>query len=194
MRSRPSHADSLDEVLAEAWRLLGRGVSDRRSSFHNPTLASVDAQGRPHLRTVVLRGFDPATRRLTIHTDRRSTKLREIEARPFVSLQVYDRSASLQVRLDAVAAIHLDDAVTRSAWMQSPAMSRLAYAINPAPGTPIPAPLAAPDDAEAGAANFAVLQVVFDRLEWLWLSCEGHRRAAFTWRAYGELEATWLVP
>ena len=35
-------------------------------------------------------------------------------------------------------------------------------------------------DAETGPANFTELHVVFDRLEWLWLSHEGHRRSVFT--------------
>lgn len=194
MRERPAHADALDGILAEAFRLLGRGVADRRSSFHSPTLASVDAEGRPRLRTVVLRGFEPASRRLTFHSDRRSAKLGEIAGCPRVSLQVYDRSASIQVRLDAAATVHVDDAVAREAWARSPAMSRLPYAIDPAPGTPVPAPPEAPADTEAGAANFAVLAIVFERLEWLWLSHEGHRRAAFAWHAAGAPEATWLVP
>lgn len=194
MRSRPAHADTLDEIPAEAFRLLGRGVADRRSSFHSPILASTGEDGRPRLRTVVLRGFDASARRLTIHADRRSAKVREIASRPSVALQVYDRSASIQLRLDAVASVHLDDAVARDAWMHSPAMSRLPYAIDPAPGTAVAIPPEAPGDPEAGAANFAVLRLVFDRLEWLWLCHEGHRRAAFAWDGAGEIEATWLVP
>lgn len=194
MRQRPLHADSLDEVLTEALRLFSRGVADRRSSFRAPTLASVDAAGLPRLRTVVLRSFDPATRCLTIHTDRRSAKIREIRDRSAVALHVYDQSAALQLRLEGLAEIHLGDAVAQDAWARSAAPSRLPYAIETPPGTPVPAPPDALDDSDAGAANFAVLQIRFDRLEWLWLSHEGHRRAAFTWSDADGRHATWLAP
>ena len=42
MRSPPAHADAFVAVLAEAFCLLSRGVADRRSVVHSPTLASTD--------------------------------------------------------------------------------------------------------------------------------------------------------
>lgn len=194
MRARPSHADDLDEVLATALRLFSRGVADRRSAFRVPTLASVDTAGHPHVRTVVLRGFSPATRGLTIHTDRRSAKLGDVRHQPRVALHVYDPSAALQLRLDAIAHIHLDDALTQNAWERTPTMSRRTYAVNPQPGTPIPAPLDVPADDAEGIANFAVLRLTFTRLEWLWLSHEGHQRASFSWDDGDVCQATWLAP
>lgn len=194
MRERPPHADSLDEITIAAFRLLSRGVSDRRSAFRVPTLSTADAAGLPSLRSVVLRGFDPASRCLTIHTDRRSAKIPEIRRMPRVALHVYDRSASLQLRLDGIAEIHVDDAVAQKAWTQTPAMSRLVYALEPPPGTPIQAPSEAIGNENSGATNFAVLQIIFDQLEWLWLSHDGHRRAALSWNDAGERHATWLAP
>ena len=79
---RPDPPVDLDDVLAESFRLLARGVADRRSPFHTPTLASLNADGAPSLRTVVLRGFDPARRELRVHTDARSAKLAELAAEP----------------------------------------------------------------------------------------------------------------
>lgn len=194
MRERPSHADSLDEILATALRLFSRGVADRRSAFRAPTLASLSAAGHPSLRTVVLRGFDPTTRGITIHSDRRSSKIHEIRDTPRVALHVYDASAAIQLRLEAVATLHLDDAIAHEAWARTAAMSRLVYAVEPPPGTPVPAPQDAPCDPDVGDANFAVLRLTFDRLEWLWLNHEGHRRAAFTWNETGQCHATWLAP
>lgn len=194
MRERPSHADSLDEILATALRLFSRGVADRRSAFRVPTLASVNATGLPCLRTVVLRGFDPATRGITIHTDRRSPKLQEILKFPHVALHVYDASAAVQIRLDATAEIHVDDAVAHKAWANTAEMSRLAYAVVSPPGTPVPAPPDAVDTPDVSDANFAVLHLTFGHLDWLWLNHAAHRRAAFTWDASGECHATWLAP
>jgi hypothetical protein len=150
MRERSSHAYSLDEMQAAALRLFSRGVADRRSAFRTPTLATVNAAGLPCLLTVVLRGFDPATRCLTIHTDRRSLKADEIQASPGVALHVYDASACLQIRLDAIAEIHVDNAVAHKAWTQTAAMSRLVYGVDPPPGTPVLTPADAPCDPDVG--------------------------------------------
>ena len=193
MRERPSHADSLDEILATSMRLFSRGVADRRSPFRTPTLATITATGRPSLRTVVLRGFNPATRCITIHTDRRSPKIQEIRQTPQVALHAYDTGAAIQLRLEATATIHIQDDVANEAWARTPPMSRVVYAVEPPPGKPVSAPPPPPESTDETAANFAVLRLTFDRLEWLWLSHEGHRRAAFTWNN-AACHATWLAP
>ncbi|MFN6954218.1 MAG: pyridoxamine 5'-phosphate oxidase family protein [Acetobacteraceae bacterium] len=193
-RPRPSWADDLDGTLAEAFRLLSRGVADRRSLFHTPCLGSVDADGAPVLRTVVLRGFDPAARTLRIHTDLRSGKAADLRARPAVALHGYDPSAQVQLRLSGIATVHAEDAVAEAAWAASRPFSRRCYAIPDAPGTPCAAPPDAPTDEEAGRPHFAAVLIAFDRLEWLWLCAAGHRRARFTWGPDGARSATWLVP
>jgi hypothetical protein len=193
-RTRPAWADDLDGTLAEAFRLLSRGVADRRCPFHTPCLATVDAAGAPALRTVVLRGFDPMARRLRLHTDLRSGKMAQIRANPAVALHGYDRAAQVQLRLSGIATLHADDAVADAAWAASRPFSRRCYAIGDAPGTPCVTPPDAPADETAGRGNFAAIVIVFDRLEWLWLAASGHRRARFAWAADGTLAAAWLVP
>ena len=63
--------DSLEDSCAYAWLMLSRGVKDARAPFHTPTVATVDAHGQPHMRTIVLRSCDPEARRLRFHTDTR---------------------------------------------------------------------------------------------------------------------------
>lgn len=193
-RPRPAFADDLDAALAEAFRLLARGVADRRSPFHTPCLGTVGADGAPRLRTVVLRGFDPAARVLRIHTDRRSPKAAEMQAEPRVMLHAYDPAARVQLRLAGRATLHADDAVADAAWAASRPASRLCYAAPAAPGTPCAAPLPAPREEAGGRAHFLAVGIAFDWLEWLWLCAEGHRRARFTWDAAGHRQASWLVP
>jgi hypothetical protein len=190
----PAHANDLAEVLAEAFRLFSRGVADRRSPFRTPTIATAGPDGAPSARTMVLRGFDPAARRVMLHTDRRAGKLVNLAHTPRVSVHVYDARAALQVRLSALAQVHVDDAVARAAWGAGVPAGRACYAISPAPGTEVPAPPPAPSDTEAGFANFAVLALTFDVLDWLWLDHAGHRRARFAWAADRSLRAAWLVP
>ncbi len=195
MQTPPDFMTELGSALQHCLAMLGRGVSDRRHAFHTPTLASVDANGLPQARTLVLRGFDPAGRVLRFHTDRRAGKFADVSANPAVCVHTYDPKSALQLRLAGTARLLLPetDALARQAWEASQEMSRRCYAITPGPGEVIDAPLPAPPDAQAGIGNFAVLCVAVSRLEFLWLHASGHRRAAYDW--HGDVcEARWLVP
>ena len=192
MQPRPAHADDLDAARGWGFAQWARGVADRRSPFHTPTLATIGRDGAPRLRTLVLRGFDVATRSLRLHTDARAEKVLEIAAEPRVSLHGYDPGQRVQIRLEGRATLHTDDALGDAGWAASRDFSRMCYAIDPGPGMPVGAPLPAPLDPEAGRPHFAVIRLEFHRMEWLWLAAEGHRRARFTW---GETPtAAWLVP
>jgi pyridoxamine 5'-phosphate oxidase len=198
MTEHPAFYDDLSGCLDEAWRRLAEGVAHRRGAFHTPTLATAGLDGTPRLRTVVLRGADPEARVLRFHTDRRSDKAAEIAREPRVALHAYDPGAKLQVRLDGRAVLHAEDAVTDAAWEAALPMSRVVYGVAPGPGTPIPEgdAYALPEDEEAAhgeRANFRVALVTVERLDFLYLAYEGHRRARFTWEG-GALRATWLVP
>jgi pyridoxamine 5'-phosphate oxidase len=189
-----SHAGDLDATLSEALRLLARGVADRRHGFHTPTLASIGLDGAPQARTVVLRAFDASARSLRFHTDARSAKVAELAAEPRASLHFYDSGAQVQIRAAGHVTLHAADALADSAWAGSREMSRMCYGIEPGPGTPIPAPPAAPRDPASGRPVFRAALLHVRRLEWLWLAAAGHQRALFTWDEAGTPASTWLVP
>lgn len=191
MKPRPGFADDLSATREHAFALLARGVADRRSVFHTPTLATIGADGTPSLRTLVLRGFDATARALRLHTDARAAKAAELRADPRAAVHIYDPSAQIQLRLTGTAALHHADDISAAGWAASRDFSRMCYAIEPGPGTPAAAPPAAPRDAEAGQPHFAVVLFTFTRLEWLWLDAAGHRRARFD---FAPDHATWLVP
>jgi hypothetical protein len=192
--TRPPPPTTPQEALPQAFALLARGVADRRSPFHTPTLATRGPDGAPALRTVVLRAFDPATRRLRIHTDRRSAKAAGIAAEPRVALHGYDAGAQVQLRMGGVASLHLDDAVADEAWAGSRAMSRMIYATPHAPGDPVAEPLPSPVDAEGGRNNFCAVLLRIDTLDVLLLAASGHRRVRFAWDDAGALSAGWVAP
>lgn len=185
---------SLAAALAMALDALARGATDRRSPFQTPTLATIGADGAPALRSVVLRGFAAATRSLSIHTDCRSPKYAEIIADPRAALHGYDAGARMQLRLAGRATLHRDDAIADAAWAASRETTRMTYATAWAPGTALPAPPAAPEDALGGRENFAALVLRFDRLDWLLLDPAGHARARFDWGDDGVLAASWVAP
>ena len=193
MKPRPAYADDLAETLAEAFRLLARGVADRRHPFHTPTLATIGADGAPRARTLVLRGFDAATRTLRLHTDTRSQKFGELAAEPRCALHAYDAGAQIQLRLAGRATLHQEDAMADSAWAASRPFSRLCYAAADAPGAVLAAPPPAPREGD-GRGNFAAILVALESLEWLWLDAAGHRRARFTWSNRAAPQAEWLGP
>jgi pyridoxamine 5'-phosphate oxidase len=189
--------DRLDLSFADIGQRLARGVADRRSAFHVPTIATIGLDGRPRLRTVVLRGFDAGAMALRFHTDTRSEKCRELVRDARVAAHMYDALAKLQLRIEGVARLHRDDDIANAAWAGSQPMSRACYAVAPGPGEVIAAPgdyalPATPDEVLPGRANFAAVIITIATIEWLHLAHRGHRRAIFA-REDG-WAGRWLVP
>jgi len=198
--ARPSFYDDLAGTLDHAMTLFARSVADRRSPFHTPCLATVGLDGRPRLRTVVLRGLDRPSAELRFHTDRRSEKAREMTREPRVALHAYDPAAKLQVRIEGTATLYMDGPVADAAWAASRPVSRVCYGVFPASGEPIgeggayelPKPDGAAD--ERGRSAFAVVAVTAQSVETLYLAFQGHRRALFRLEAGRLAGADWLVP
>lgn len=189
-----TNLQSLDEIRADAFRCWSCGVADRGSAFRSPALATVGPDGRPQVRTVVLRGFDPAAMLLTVHSDIRAAKIAALRANPDAALHVWDDDAQVQIRVDGTAAVSANDDLARTEWERLHEGSRAAYRSKTVPATVVEDPAAIPQvDDTAAFAQFAVLRIRFDRMEWLHLAPEGQRRACFVWRD-GALEQHWLAP
>ena len=179
---QPEFYNDLAKTLGEAWRLLESGASDRRSPFHTPALGTIDSDGCPSVRTVVLRAADRNQRLLRFHTDIRSAKCREIAVSPNVSVHFYDAGSKIQLRVRGVARVHCSDVMATSAWEETRPFSRVCYTVQSAPGTRLRDPRKIErvrnDEAmETGRANFAAIHVSISTLEWLFLAAHGHRRA-----------------
>ncbi len=189
-----TNLQSLDEIRADAFRCWSCGVADRGSAFRSPALATVGPDGRPQVRTVVLRGLDQAARLLTVHSDIRAAKIAALRANPDAALHVWDDEAQVQIRVDGTAAISANDDLARTEWARLHEGSRAAYRSKTVPATVVDDPAAIPQvDDPAAFAQFAVLRIRFDRMEWLHLAHEGQRRARFVWRD-DALEQHWLAP
>ena len=91
--------DDLLGSLAHAWDMLEAGARDRSVPFHLPALATVDDEGQPHVRTVVLRDCNRGERWLRFNTDRRSPKVNHIRTNPKAALHFYDKFEKVQLRL-----------------------------------------------------------------------------------------------
>lgn len=195
----PTFYNDLDATLEATWAQLARGVNDRRSPFHTPTLGTIARDGSPSVRTVILRGIDAAERRLRFHTDRRSAKAVELKSDPRVAMHFYDAGQKIQLRVAGTAHVHAGDATAQAAWQKSQVMSRACYTQALPPGAAIGDPASlpqlagVPDGAETGFENFAAVVITVRSIDWLYLGSQGHRRAQFEWPD-GVLRKTWLAP
>jgi pyridoxamine 5'-phosphate oxidase len=98
----------------EPLRLFAAWFADaKRSEPVNPeamTLATIDAQGFPNARMVLLKGFDE--RGFVFYTNAESTKGHELAAAPKAALTFYWKSLQRQVRVrgqvEAVSAVEAD--------------------------------------------------------------------------------------
>jgi len=194
---RAAFADDLSLTLQEAWARLAHGVRDRRSPFHTPAIATIGLDGRPRIRTVVLREADAEQGLLRFHTDLRGAKVGELRREPRVAVHAYDPRAKFQVRVEGIADIHFDDAVADEAWGGSRQMSRACYGTEPEPGTPLDVfnGFRIPSEEEeinAGRENFCAVLIRVATIETLYLDHAGHRRARF---ALGSATgSSWLTP
>lgn len=193
--TEPAHYRDLAAVEDVAWAMLAAAVQDRRVAFHEAAVATVTAEGRPAVRTVVLRAADRAAGTVGFHTDKRSHKFAELGAGPSAEILFYDHDAKVQVRLRGSTSLHNDDPLAATVWARTSEMSRQCYRQKVGPGTPLEASDAAAGEAlseAAGFANFVVVSVAIVELEWLYLAAAGHRRALL---CYGSSpSARWIAP
>jgi pyridoxine/pyridoxamine 5'-phosphate oxidase len=177
----------------EAWRRFARGVPDRRSPFHTPTLVTLASDGAPQARTLVLRKVDIAGRSLRFHTDIRSAKTAALMRDPRIAIHGYDPGSKFQLRFGGKAILHSPfSPVAQEAFARSQEKSRLCYMQALAPGAPVADPQTIATDAVA-EANFSVIEVAVNAMEVLYLHQIGHRRAHYDWDN-GALRAGWLAP
>mgnify|MGYP006421795365 CR=1 FL=1 len=181
-------ARSLDTLQEQAWKRLGRGVADRRAPARHPTLATVDREGMPQARTVVLRAADPDPASLKVYTDRYADKVDEVSAHPYAAIHVWDNTAHLQLRLTGGVAIHTGAAI-EPIWSQLSDHARNCYGFHPASGQSMSEALAY--DVQPDPGSFAVLELMIQRMDVLHLG-NRHRRAQFS--RSDDWAGQWVVP
>jgi pyridoxamine 5'-phosphate oxidase len=199
----PNFYNDLSLTLRQIQKILDEGVINRRAAAHHPVVATIDANGCPSQRVMILRKSHWAQSSLRFHTDLRSEKIREIAGQPIASVLIYDEAAKLQIRLSGA----LSFGTTKTAWMASTEFARRCYMTQSAPGSSVNEPMSGlPEWIEGkqptlemlqdAGENFVLLQFVFNRIDWLYLSNYGHRRAKFTRDLEGGTAwaCQWLIP
>jgi general stress protein 26 len=182
-------SDAPSQIWQNVLHELHRGALDPKHPFRFLTLATSGAQF-PQVRTVVLRHMSPAMEFL-VYTDVRTAKVRDLLETPRVSLLFYHPKKQVQVRVKAIATLHLEDALAQEHWKRVSEKRQSEYKSALAPGTGIETP----DlgwETQSESAHFSVLKFSPLSIEVLQLAREGHLRMQFELAA--GWQGTWLVP
>ncbi|MDG1520989.1 MAG: pyridoxamine 5'-phosphate oxidase family protein [Yoonia sp.] len=173
--------ETADGLWSAAWDEIASRAETRLW-----TLATVDADGGPQQRTIVLRGAEPTT--LQFHTDLGSSKIAHLRRDPRAGLLCWLPNRQLQLRINAAVTIR-HGADVADIWDAVPDASREAYGAVPASGQPIDDALAYAKPANQAA--FAVLDCAVDTLDVLHLGAD-HRRVIFS--RDGDWRGQWVAP
>jgi hypothetical protein len=197
--------DNLELSFNQACHIINQGVQDRKRAAHSPVVATIDANGVPSQRVMVLRDVDWARRTVRFHTDVRTSKIVEAHNKP-ISALFYEPDAKAQIRLTGIGHVAQAGEIADVAWDCSTLFARRCYLAEIAPGTAVYLPTSGlpdwvegkqPSTKDIGPArkNFSILLIKFDCLEWLYLANSGHRRARWRWfDDVADWRGRWLVP
>jgi hypothetical protein len=155
----PPAAPRPDELLPRLWGELERAVRTRGHGWRCPVLASVDAEGRPRARTVVLRAVDVQRGEFVVFTHGLSSKVPQLRADPRAEFVFWCDALQWQLRASVQVRLEVDGPRVEAA------RARVA-------GTP-----AARDYLGPGgeALHLAVLVARVQEFDWLELDPHGHR-------------------
>jgi general stress protein 26 len=189
-----SQPDRLDDLVNHIQFRLAAAVSDYSAPWRTPMLATIaDGGSTPTLRTVVIRTVDSIAGCVRIYTDRRSDKIGQIADCSAVELGFWDPSASEQLRVAGRAQILTNADAVDTAWAGLRPEARLIYRSANVSGAPLDA--ATPILPDAGGRDvFTVIEIRWERWDWLWLDQHSHHRARIHWSTDGERRAEWIVP
>ena len=90
----------LKEILEDCKKQLKAALKHKKHGFRYFTLATQAVGNVPHLRTVVLRDFDPDKHQFTIFTDSRSAKVSELKENDNAQLLFYDAVRLVQLLVE----------------------------------------------------------------------------------------------
>jgi len=188
MKKKTPNEARLEQILAPFSQMAMRAGSGTRWC----QLASVDAQGQPQIRTVILRQFDHAARQMLFYTDKRSPKCSELISQPNVCCHFLTRAHKQQYRFSGQARLLTDGPLWQSHWEALKPAALREYNGLSAPGTKGETEYL---DGQA-KDNFALLCVGFERLDYLCLSetAEAHERVQIHWQKSGRVQLDTIVP
>lgn len=177
----------LDSLLHNCKTAWSEVKDNKKHPFRFFYLATIGNDGRPSLRTVVLRDFDSETLFFSIFTDLRSKKVKELGQDSRAQFLFYDAKKMLQVTVN----VSLVESINNDLIYKSiPEQSKKDYATKMGPGSEISSPGKVEYDFSKG--YFTQLVFKAETIEYLQLKRQNHIRAFFT--SETNWEGTFLIP
>ena len=176
---------TLNGTLEVVWHMLERGAVDKTAPANLPVLATASREHGAKARIVVLRSTDRATQKLTFFTHALSGKVSDLNEDERAEVLVWCAAQQFQIRISAKIGIA---AVDENTWRNLGPGTRLNYATDPSPGIPLHRPEEALQ-ATPDAGSMLSLEAFITKIDTLWISPEGLRRATFE-----DGRSQWIAP
>ena len=190
--------DDLDLALNYALTKIRTAIKGRDDDLHILNLVTIDKKNIPNTRNIVIRDFSEKKLTIRFHTDKRSSKISDIQNNNKISLLGYERKDKLQIRFDTEATILDSDEFLLDIWKSMYPMSRECYRVIESPGSKIKSlediKFEEEDDQGLnGFENFVAVSCDIQSIEVLYLHHAGHLRASYI-NNNGKLNGEWIVP
>ncbi|MFP2996632.1 pyridoxamine 5'-phosphate oxidase family protein [Spongiivirga sp. MCCC 1A20706] len=166
-----------DIILAKIHHELHAALDDPAHPFRLFVLATIAEDTTPVVRTMKVREVKNDMR-IRVYTDRRSTKVSQIEENDTVSLLFYNPNSKLQLIFKATATLKNDPVFLSKIWNNMPLHSRKEYLTKKKPGSPIDDPTAV--EYLSNTDYFTVIEFIPKQIEYLQLQPHNHTRVIFT--------------
>jgi len=163
-------------LINDLFKELGRASVDDKHPFRFCYLATTEVDHVPAQRTVVLRRILPSGE-ILIFTDYRSPKVQEIKQQNQVALMFYDPLQKLQIRFQALATIHHQDALCLREWSKLNDHQKNDYQTTLPPGSDLlDQELTSSQDSSLGSNFFSMISLKPLNIDILQLKPNGHQR------------------
>ena len=183
--------ETLENVRENIEYNLSEGVKNRKSDFRTFTLCT--SGDSPAGRIVVLRGYNASEGVITLHTNYHAEKINDVNQNENVCCVFYSKARKIQIRCFGMAKINYKNQRSSYAWSKMSDMSKECYFQFPNPGNIIKEYNDFSKEIHyAESANFSVIDVKVEKVDWLYLKREGHRRANIFFSE--PLKDTWISP
>jgi len=185
----------LAELPGAIWDRLQRAASTPHYEARLLTVAFIAENGGPDARILFLRGADRENDRIWFYGDARSGKMAQFKHDPCACAVLYEHHEGIQIRLYGRVELHCNDQTAREHWAQLDFVVKHELSIPPGVSGEERDPVrrkhfkAVKNDAhvEEGFANFTVLEMDVETIDWLQVSRTEERRARLT------LSEDWMV-
>jgi len=180
-----------DTLVEHIWQELDRATRERGHAWRTAVLATVDEEGSPQARTVVLRSANQQQSEFRVFTDGRSPKVAELQARPHAVLVFWSALLNWQLRVSVNVKVRHSGAEVDAAWERvRTSVAARDYLSPVAPGQPGWAAGVGGTGPSVGDHHLAVLVAQVRAIDWLELGSHGeHQRCRITTEG-----VQWLVP